>query len=615
MRQSFLAWLRGSLLGVLIALIAVSTPPGRAADPQPYSVIIAPTGDSRLDAAVHDAATLISLRERVPVGPFALVARARADRDRFLTALHSFGYYNGIATITVAGRPLDDPTLPAALAATPGTVQVPVQVTLTPGPRFHLGRITLAGEVPEAARAALGLKSGQPAVAADVFAARDRLLKALEDSGHAFAKVEVPLATLEPGAEALDVTFQVDAGPRVDLGPISITGLERTNEAYVRRRLLIHQGEQYNPDAIEAARQDLASTGIFSTVRIGPIDGLDAQGQLPMRVAVTERPPRTVSLSAAYSTDLGGSLSANWTHHNLFGNGEQLSLTAAATELGGLAAVQPGYTLEARLTFPDWLRRGQTLTLDALAERQYLIAYNQTAAVLSATFARKLTANLTASLGLSGEQESIAQEHVTRSYTLVQVPLAVRFDNTHDLLNPTHGVRASATVTPTESFDNPSSTFVIAQLAASTYLDLSGDGRSVLALRGLVGGVEGATTFAVPADQRFYAGGSGTVRGFIYQSIGPQFPDGIPIGGTSIDAGSVELRQRFGANYGAVLFVDAGQVSDGGVPFQGTPQVGVGVGARYYTSFGPLRLDVAVPVTNQPHGGSFQLYFGIGQAF
>ena len=606
---------RSALFGLLAGVLAASVPHGRAADPVPYTVAIAPSGVAGLDAAVHDAATLLSLRDSAPVGPFALIARARADRDRFRAALHSFGYYDGQVAITVAGRPLDDPELLAVLSAAPATARVPVAVTLTPGPLFHLGQVTLNGEVPAAARAALNLAPGQPAVAADVVAAQSRLLTALRDGGHALARVGAPVATLHDAARTLDVAFAVEAGPRVDLGPISIAGLRRTNEAYVRRRLLIHQGEQYDPRAIQKARDDLAGTGIFASVRIAPTDGLDAAGQLPMQVAVTERPPRTVQFGVAYSTDLGGSLTANWTHHNLFGDGEQLSLTAAATELGGLAAVQPGYTLDAQLTFPDWQQRGQTLTLNELAERQYLIAYNQTAAILSATLARKLTSALTGTIGLSGEQEGITQEGVSRLYTLLQTPLGLQFDNTHDLLNPTHGVRASATVTPTGSFGAGTSTFVIAQAAASTYLDVSGDGWTVLALRALAGGVEGATTFAIPADQRFYAGGSGTVRGFLFQSIGPQFPDGIPVGGTAVDAGSVELRQRFGAHYGAVLFADAGQVSDTGVPFTGTPQVGVGVGARYYTSFGPLRADVAVPVTNQPHGGSFQVYIGIGQAF
>lgn len=611
---------RAGLVLLFTALLFSSAPRGRAADPQPYDVSIKATGIGGLDAAVHDASTLISLRTSAPVGPFALITRARADRDRFRAALHSFGYYDGTVGITIAGHDLDDAELPDLLAAAPAGRAVKVAVTLTPGPLFHLGQVTLAGDMPTAARAQLRLAPGQPAVAADVLAARARLLTALRDSGHALATVGVPSALLHPGPRTLDVTFRVNAGPRVDLGPISITGLKRTNESYVRRRLLIHQGEQYDPRAIAKARDDLAGTGLFSSVRIAPQDeqgagALDAAGQLPMQVAVTELKPRTVSFSAAYSTDLGGSLSANWTHHNLFGNGEQLSLSASATELGGFAAVQPGYVLNAQYSIPDWLQRGQMLTLNAIAERQYLIAYDQTAAILSAVVSRKLTPDLTVSGGLSAEQESINQEGITRAYTLLQVPLTVAFDNTQNLLDPTHGVRASASLTPTESFNSPSTSFVIAQAAGSTYLDFFGNGRSVLAVRGLVGSVQGAGTFGVPADQRFYAGGSGTVRGFIYQSIGPQFADGVPIGGTSIDAGSVEFRQRFGANYGAVMFVDAGQVSDGGVPFQGTPQVGVGVGARYYTSFGPIRVDAAVPVTTQPHAGTFELYIGIGQAF
>jgi len=612
--------LRSPARFVLIALLAgglaASVPRGRAADPQPYTVKIAPTGMDKLDSAVHDASTLISLQKSAPVGPFGLIARAREDAKRFDAALHSFGYYDGSVAITIDGHALNDPGLLPDLDATPAGKAVPVAVTLTPGPLFHLGQITLTGDVPESARTSLRLDRGQPAVAADVLAAQGRMLTALKDGGHALATVGAPVATLHVATRTLDVSFPVDAGPRVDLGPISIAGLRRTNERFVRRRLLIHQGERYDPRKIQKAQEDLAATGIFSSVNISPPDGLDAAGQLPMQVSVTERKPRTVTFGVAYSTDLGGSVTASWLHHNLFGDGEQLLLSVSATELGGFAAVQPGYMAEARLTYPDWHARGQTLSFDALAERQYLVAYDQTAVILNTTFTRQMTPHLNASIGLTGEEESILQEYVRRDYTLLQVPLGLRYDDTGNPLNPTRGVRASATITPTESFGPPTATFAIAQVGGSTYLDLSGKGRTVLALRALVGDVVSVSSaFQVPADQRFYAGGSGTIRGFIFQSVGPQFPDGKPIGGTAIDAGSAELRQRFGAHYGANLFVDAGQVSDKRAPFTGTAQVGVGVGALYYTSFAPLRIDAAVPVTNQPHGGSFELYIGIGQAF
>ena len=140
-------------------------------------------------------------------------------------------------------------------------------------------------------------------------------------------------------------------------------------------------------------------------------------------------------------------------------------------------------------------------------------------------------------------------------------------------------------------------------------------GRSVLAVRGLIGSAVGASQFELPPDQRFYGGGSATVRGFRYQSIGPQFPDNTPIGGTSIDAGTIEFRQRIGESFGAAAFVDAGQVGTKSRPFDGTVHVGAGFGVRYYTGIGPIRFDVAVPLNKQPGGDAFEIYIGLGQAF
>jgi translocation and assembly module TamA len=160
---------------------------------------------------------------------------------------------------------------------------------------------------------------------------------------------------------------------------------------------------------------------------------------------------------------------------------------------------------------------------------------------------------------------------------------------------------------------------VLSQVTASTYLDVSSlwsqPGRSVVALRGVVGKAFGVGQFGLPPDQRLYAGGSGTVRGYRYQSVGPQFPDGTPQGGTALSAATIEYRQRILDNYGFAAFVDAGQANANGNPFAGNTHVGVGIGARYYTSIGPIRIDFAVPVNKEPGGDSFELYIGIGQAF
>ncbi len=614
--------LRGGSL-VLVAIVCLAPGLAWGADPLPYAVSLAKTANGPLDSALAASSQLIVLRTRAPAGPFAVLSRARQDVPRLTAVLESFGYYQSHVTVTVAGLALEDPSLPDLLEARPAAPPAPIDIAIQPGPLFHLRHVTLAGVVPGAAAAAFTLKPGDPAVASRVLAASGAVLSALRENGYALATVDPPDAVLVPPEQALDVTLRVTAGPRVDLGPITITGLHRVHEAYVRRRLLIRPGQLYQPSAIDAARQDLAATGVFSGVVIRTAPSLDAAGTLPVTVDVAERERHAVSFNVAYSTDLGGSAGATWTLRNVFGNAEQLNLAAAISGLGGTAVTGVGYNASAQLIKPDFLRRDQALQFDLGALKQSLDAYDQTAATAGVTLTRKLSRQWSASAGISLIQEQITQEGIVRDYTLVALPLSAKFDDTglaNPLDDPLHGVRAAFSAAPTQSFGLRSATFLVLQGSASTYFDLASlglgpPGRSVLAVRGLIGSAQGASAFDLPPDQRFYGGGSATVRGFKYQSVGPLFLDEEPAGGAAIDTVGAEFRQRLWGNFGAVVFADAGQVSAGNAPFQGTLREGVGVGGRYYTSIGPIRVDVAVPVNKPPNGDSFEFYLGIGQAF
>ena len=613
------AWIMmGAILGGLAAPLAAL-----AADPLSYTVSFAPTGNGALDAAISGSSQLAALRTRAPAGPFAVVARARQDMPRLTTALESFGYYQPQISITIAGHGLDDPDLPEELERLPQSGTAVIKVVITPGPLFHLRHVTLQGAVPDGVAAAFTLQPGQPVIAANVLGAGGALLNALQEHGYALAVVDPPLAVEVAGEQAIDVTYHVTAGPRVDLGPITITGLRRMNESFVRRRLLLRQGQLYQPSKIEAARQDLAGIGVFSGVVVRTAPKLDAEGELPLTIDVAERKRHAVTFNVAYSTDLGGSVGATWTDRNVFGNAEQLNLSASTTGLGGSDTTGLGYNATAQLLKPDFLHRDQTLEFDLGAIKQSLEAYDQTAATAGVILSRKLSKEWTISAGLTGEQEKIVQEEVTRHYTLVAAPLSGKYDGT-GLTNPlddeTHGVRAALSVAPTESLAHPEATFVILQGNVSTYIDmadlgLTQPGRSIVAVRGIVASAQGASQFDLPPDQRFYAGGSATVRGFKYQSVGPLFADNNPQGGAALDAATIEFRQRVWGNIGAALFVDAGQVSAENAPFQGTLREGVGTGVRYYTPIGPIRVDVAVPLNKPPNGDSFELYLGLGQAF
>ncbi len=602
----------------LIALVLLC-PGVPAAGPKPYTVALAPTGNAKLDQALAASSTLASLRKASPIGTFALIGRARNDEARFRTVLESFGYYDPQVTIIIAGQRLDNPDLPTLLAGLPAQPPLTISISFRPGSLFHLGRVEIVGTVPEKAREAFRLAPGQPARAADVLAAGTRLLDALRAEGYGLAKVSEPLAILNPASRTLDVTFTVDPGPRVDLGPISISGLQTVNESFVRRRLTIHPGEPFSPAALAKARANLAELPIFSSVSIQPATTTDAENRLPVSVVLGERKLHVVSLGASYSTDLGVGLSASWEDRNLFGNAEDLKLSAA-TMLGGTAITGPGYEVNANFTKPDFLAPDQSLIATIGTVDESLDPYDRTAVTAGIALARPLYPHLTASLGLAAEREQVTQNSITNDFTVIGLPLRLAYDNTNSLLDPTEGLRGNLQLTPTASFGPPSATFLLANLSASTYLDVSplaGEkpARTILALRGLIGAAIGTSLANIPADKRLYAGGSGTVRGYKFLSLGPQFPNDTPTGGTAVSAASVELRQRVFANWGFATFLDAGQVSTNGDPFSGTLRFGAGAGLRYYTPIGPIRLDVAVPLNREPGGDSFELYIGLGQAF
>ncbi|HEY4446829.1 MAG TPA: BamA/TamA family outer membrane protein [Steroidobacteraceae bacterium] len=653
-----------TVFALLFAVTAFSSL-AYAADPQPYRVELASVGNSEMDATLKSASDLLALRGTAPVSPFGLIARARSDVDRLTTALESFGYYQSRVAIKINDMMVNNPGLGDALSALPKGQDARVAIAFTLGPLYQLRRIDIDGDLPDELRNTLGLTAGEPAVASTVLAGRARLLNALQERGYAFAKVDPPVADEAADAPMLDLRFHVEMGPKANIGEIHIEGLRRVHESLLRARLMVHTGDPYSPSAIERARHDLLGLGVFNQVSLEVGTAVDNSGGVPITFKIRERLRHGASVSAAYSSDLGGSGGVTWTDRNVFGNAEQLSLAARVINLGGSSTTGVGYDTSAKYLMPDFGRRDQSLQFAVGALKQSLQAYDQTARTTGVTLTRKISSVWSVSIGGATTDERIIQENtiipgttvipgsvaipgtnavladVTRNYTLFATPMNVSFDTTNlasPLDDPRRGVRASLSVTPTLALSHPNARFIISQVNVAGYFDLdhvlpTGPGRTVLAARALAGLAEGAGEFSLPPDQRFYAGGSGTIRGYRYQSVGPALPDGTPIGGTAIRAGSLELRQRFGTNFGAAVFVDAGEVTANlnAVPdaVPDTYRVGVGAGVRYYTPIGPIRFDVAMPtqrrramcvastISPPPACGddAFEIYIGLGQAF
>jgi translocation and assembly module TamA len=638
-------------IGAFIVWSALAAPFAFAANPQPYTIHWVSSGNSAVDSTMKLSSQLQTLSKSAPVGPFGLIARARGDVSRLQTVLQSFGYYDGSVTITLNGKGLDTAGLGTELDAMAKGSAAHVKIDPRLGPLFHIGRISIQGQLPAGMRRKLPLSTGAPAVAADVLAAGATLQSVLADSGYAFAQVAKPTAYERPARHVLDLTFPVTTGPRVRIGAIRVEGLKHVHASLVHRRLLIHTGETYDAADIEKARQDLLDTGLFSTVSV-KLGKATAAERVPLTFTVAEAKRYTVGLTAAYSSDLGGSGGINWSDRDVFGGGQQLALSATAIDLGGTASTGIGYDATLAYTIPDFRRRNQALSFSVEALRQELQAYAENGQLTGAVLSRKLSSVWSATAGLSYEHEVIGQPGATcpppagekpvstsgivvcrfsqiNTYELLLLPITALYDSTDlasPLADPTHGFRISLDLKPTFSYGQSGSVFIVSEASVRHYLDLhalfSADppGRSVLATKLMAGLAEGAYWSNLPPDQRFYAGGSGTVRGYRYQSVGPQFlinraPSGIPEGGTTIEVLDLELRQRVGTNFGFVIFTDGGGVSQSSAPFTGAFRVGVGTGVRYYTSIGPIRFDVAFPVARRPSDDRFEIYIGLGQAF
>jgi len=553
----------------------------------------------------------------------ALLQGAQAALARVNTALRSRGFYDARATATIDNRPVGEPAALDAIDAHPEAEALSFAFTVDTGPRFKVDSVSVRGptaaSLPSIDMSKIGLAVGDPADAGAIIAAQDGVLTEFRKQGYALASVkrEVVIDHATRGAE---ITFQVTTGPIARMGPVSFSGSEKINPAFLQRRVPFKEGELYDPTKVETLRGKLTSLGVFNAVSIRPASALNANGELPFEVQLTDRPPRSIGFGIAYETQLGFSVNGFWVHRNLFGEAESLRLTAELNHIGqGLTVTDTGFLLRADFRKPDWWLPGQDGRAMAEVVRAVLPAYFRNAVDGAVGVDRVISPVWTVRAGIAGDfsQERYVSNPVFQNYSLIGLPVTVLMNLANSDLDPTRGWRLQLDATPWFDIGPNNDFFAMLRLTGRTYFDLGEPGRSVLALRASFGSEPSSNVANIPPSKLFYAGGGGSVRGFVYQSAGPRDAFNNPLGGASVVEANVEFRQRLFKSFGAVAFVDAGSAYPGMVPDFSLfgPRVGAGVGARYYTDFGPIRLDVGFPLNPQQGDPGFTIYVSLGQAF
>ncbi|MFC0203362.1 autotransporter assembly complex protein TamA [Novosphingobium soli] len=569
--------------------------------------------DKETDVDLEDEFNAVSALQRgdgKAANTAMISARLTEDSQLMETVLASEGWYSPVVRTRMepAQEGAEDPALTAVISVTPGKRYVFSDITVDAEPTVP----------PNLIADNLALKVGDPIVAERVQGAEAKVAVALPENGYPFVKVGQRDILLDPDTGEGAYTLPVTLGPRGRFGGFTTDGDLAFGADHIQVLSRFKRGELYDSRKVDDLRKALVATSLFSTVSVEPRrtnqPAEDGTEYVDLYVKQDAGPPRTIAGSVGFAAGEGITAEASWTHRNMFPpEGALIAHAIAGTRQQG-----------AGVTFrrSNAGKRDRTFEIVAEAFHNDYDAYSAYTGRLAARIARDSTPiwqkRYTYAFGveLLGTAETdydiATNDRKRRTYYVAGVNGQVGLDTSDDLLNPTKGFRVTALVQPEATIRGGFDPYVRARIDGSAYYPVSDS--LVIAGRLRFGTIQGAGLFDIAPSRRLYAGGGGSVRGYSYQGLGEQAPDGNPVGGRSLNEGSIEARYRFG-NYGVVAFLDAGQAYRETTPQFSNLRYGIGIGGRFYTNFGPVRLDVATPLGRKPGESRINIYVSIGQAF
>ncbi len=594
-------------IGLVAALCGLIALPGAAFDAVDFRVSVA---NSALEKTLRESSSLLAAVRDDTTDPQDLFAAALAEYGRIVGALYAEGYYSPVVNVLIDGReaagiaPLDAPTTIRQIA-----------VVVDPGPAFRFSQARVAPLAP-ATTLPTGFATGQPARSRLVQDAVAAGINGWRDVGHAKAVTAGQSIVADHAQNTLAADVTIAPGPRLRFGEMKIEGAQRMRENRIQAIAGLPVGGQFSPADLERSAERLRKTGVFKSVSLTEDETVTSPDLLGITATLVEEKTRRYSFGAELASLDGVTLSALWMHRNLFGGAERLTVEGDVSNIG---AQDSGvdYTFGVTLDRPATFRADTTLSFNIDAARLDEADYTETTGSIGATLSREFTDDLSGRIGLEYTNGGFTDATGAFNFQQLALPIGLTLDKRDDVLNAQQGYYVDLEVMPYLGFGDTSSGTRV-KLDARAYRGFGTTRPVVLAGRVQGGAVFGADIATTPRDYLFYSGGGGTVRGQPYQSLGVAVlqdgGDSVETGGTAFVAGSVELRAMVTDSIGVVGFLDAGQVSALDFSGSGGFHAGAGIGVRYATGFGPIRLDVATPVGGGT-GDGVQIYVGIGQSF
>ena len=562
-------------------------------------------GADELMTAFRKQSTLEAERKD-PANAAQIGRRASADADLLTELLRSQGYYDAEV----------EPSTERSGAA------LRVILTADPGVQYRFASVALpglegAGAEASRLRDSFAVKAGDPVIAADVIAGGLALTTALGEQGFAEAKLGDQVVEVNHQTHLATLTLPVNPGPVARFGALRVSGRPPFSAHHVGIIARFKTGDQFQRSKVDDLRRALIATTLVSNaaIRVVPVQG----GRVvDLDVRLEPAPSHTIAGEVGYGTGQGALVEATWTDRNFFNPEGALTLRGILGSKEQLAGVE--------LRRSNFLQRDQTLDLQFTASHQKFDAYEARTVALGGHIERlsNFIWQKTWTWSYGGQILATDERGVfnpaglkdTRTFLIAALPLTLGYDGSDNLLDPTTGFRLNGWISPEYSGRGESVAYARAQIDASAYHPVSD--RVVVAGRIRLGTILGASAFDLAPSRRFYSGGGGSVRGYGYQQLGPKDVDGDPIGGRGLTEFALEGRIRlkqFGGNFGVVPFIDGGSLTTGDVPGSGKWRFAAGLGVRYYSLFGPIRIDIGAPLNRQKGDGPVAVTVSLGQAF
>lgn len=559
------------------------------------------SNDETLQAALERAA--LSLSPPEDASPADLVALAKGDYERLIALLYEQGFFAPQISITLAGREA------ASLSALRPPSQVaPIAISVTQGKRFQFGRAEIA-PLPPGTTPPAGFAPGQVAGTTQIRRAAQEAVSAWRTASHAKADLSNQEITARHRDQTLDVTLTVSPGPALRFGSLRVDTDSTVRPKRLRAIAGLPEGAPFNPEDLRLTRERLLATGAFRSVVLTEAETPNEDGTLDIALAVEDAVPRRIGFGAELFSDQGLSLQAFWMHRNAFGGAERLRFDGSVNGIGGTTDGLD-YALSTSLVIPGFRRPDDTLTAELGLEHLDEPTFESDIARAFLRRERRFSERYSVTTGFGVVVSESDTTFGRKTFQHLYLETRAIYDQRDDPLSPRSGYYAEGRLQPFIGLGD-SETGVRLDLDGRLYRGLGA--RTVIAGRARLGVLAGPDLSETPPEQLYLSGGGGTVRGQPYQTLGVSVGDDT-IGGRSFAGLSAEFRQSITDSIGLVAFADYGVIGEDTDFGNSDSHAGYGIGARYRTGFGALRVDLGLP-TDDADVQALQIYIGLGEAF